>query len=149
MAVPTLILVPTDFSDRATAALDYAVDLAAALGARLCLAHVVSVADTPSEYGLSMTAAMIEKACERQHARLDELSAARAGRATFAPGVITTGDPRAEIEHVARQVGADLIVMGTRGRRGLPRLVLGSVAETVLRVAPCPVLLVRAHADAA
>lgn len=53
------------------------------------------------------------------------------------------GDPALEICEVARQAGHDLIVMGTHGRTGLTRLFLGSVAERVIREAPCPVLVVR------
>ncbi len=53
---------------------------------------------------------------------------------------VTTGDPGVEVLHVARRLHADLIVMATHGRKGLRRLVLGSVAERVVREAPCPVL---------
>lgn len=143
MSLPKLILVPIDFSDRATTALDYAVELAAKLDAKICLVNVVAAQLVTTEYGIPMTTAMMEEAAERQQARLDQMIAARAGKAQFVPAMLVTGDPRAEIEHVARQLRADLIVMGTHGRRGVPRLVMGSVAEVVMRTAPCPVLLVR------
>jgi nucleotide-binding universal stress UspA family protein len=58
--------------------------------------------------------------------------------------MVESGDPRAMIEGVATKLDADLIVMGTHGRRGVRRFLLGSVAEIVARTAPCPVLLVRA-----
>jgi nucleotide-binding universal stress UspA family protein len=66
--------------------------------------------------------------------------------ADLAAGVayrIEDGDPAAEILRVAREIGCDLIVMGTHGRTGLGRLLLGSVAERVLREAPCPVVTVK------
>jgi nucleotide-binding universal stress UspA family protein len=143
MQVPKVILVPTDFSDRATAALDYAVELAAKLDARVCVMNVVTAQLVGAEYGFAMTTPMMDRTCAVQQERLDQLVAARAGKAPFLPCVLTTGDPRAEIEQVAHRVGADLIVMGTHGRRGVPRMILGSVAEAVMRIAPCPVLLVR------
>jgi nucleotide-binding universal stress UspA family protein len=59
------------------------------------------------------------------------------------------GETTSEILRVAEEEGCDLIVMGTKGRTGLARMLLGSVAETVLRQAPCPVLTVRPHARGA
>jgi nucleotide-binding universal stress UspA family protein len=58
---------------------------------------------------------------------------------------LKTGDARDLINQTAAEVGADLIVMGTHGRRGVRRALLGSIAETVVRSAPCPVLTVRTH----
>jgi nucleotide-binding universal stress UspA family protein len=58
--------------------------------------------------------------------------------------VVTTGDTASKIVEIAQRLQADLIIMGTHGRRGLPRVLLGSVAERVLREAPCPVLVTRA-----
>jgi len=63
--------------------------------------------------------------------------------------VMRTGDARDVIVNTAVEVGADLIVMGTHGRRGLRRALLGSVAESVLRHAPCPVLLMRSPPEPA
>ena len=61
--------------------------------------------------------------------------------------LLRTGDARDVINQTAKEVGADLIVMGTHGRRGVTRALLGSVAETVVRTAPCAVLTVRATDD--
>lgn len=143
MSVPKTILVPTDFSETAEAALDYAVDLASKLDAKIHLVSVIGAQLIGSEYGIAMTTSMMEAACGRQQGRLDELVAARASKASFGPAVLETGDARIQIDQVARRIGADLIVMGTHGRQGIQRLLLGSVAEAVSRVAPCPVLLVR------
>jgi len=59
--------------------------------------------------------------------------------------VLRTGDPRDLIIDVARELGADLIITGTHGRRGVRRALIGSIAESVVRTAPCPVLTIREH----
>ena len=79
----------------------------------------------------------------------DELRARLQTLQSGEPGVpveyrLEAGDPATEVLRVAREVPCDLIVLGTHGRTGLTRLVLGSVAEEVLRKAPCPVLTVKA-----
>ena len=60
--------------------------------------------------------------------------------------ILRTGDPRDMILQTAKEIHADLIVIGTHGRRGISRFLLGSVAEAIVRSAPCPVLTVRAKA---
>jgi nucleotide-binding universal stress UspA family protein len=74
---------------------------------------------------------------------------ARAGKAPFAQTSLRFGDPRTEIQAAAAEIGIELIVMGTHGRRGVSRLLLGSVAESIARTAHCPVLLVRAAIESA
>ncbi len=142
--VPKTILVPTDFSANAEEALDYAVALAGKLDARVYVLNVIAMQMFGAEYGVAVTQAMVEDVTRGNQAALDKLIAARTGRSAFGPAQLEYGDARAVIEAVARKLGADLIVMGTHGRRGLKRLLLGSVAESVIRTAPCPVLLVRA-----
>jgi nucleotide-binding universal stress UspA family protein len=79
-----------------------------------------------------------------EHRRALELLAVRRHRqAAFAPPIVEAADPRDLILATAARIDADLIVMGTHGRRGISRLVLGSVAEDIVRRAPCPVLAVR------
>jgi nucleotide-binding universal stress UspA family protein len=63
--------------------------------------------------------------------------------------MLRTGDARDVIVDVAKEIGADLIVMGTHGRRGVRRALLGSIAEGVLRTAHCPVLTIRQHKETA
>jgi nucleotide-binding universal stress UspA family protein len=79
-------------------------------------------------------------------AELDQAVEERRNQASFGEVVLRTGDTRDTIRHVADEVHADLIVMGTHGRRGVSRALLGSIAEMVVRTAPCPVLTVRAKA---
>jgi nucleotide-binding universal stress UspA family protein len=147
MQLPKNILVPIDFSTDSTAALDYAVSLAAKLDARIHLLNVMGAQLIGTEYGIPLTSAMMEDSILRGQDRLDQLVAARAGQAAFGGAILETGDARSQIEQVAQRIGADLIVMGTHGRRGISRMLLGSVAEAVARIAPCPVLFVREGAS--
>ncbi len=149
MHVPANILVPTDFSETADTALDYAVMLAAKLGARIHLLHVTGIPmlGVP-EAGVALTSTMIESIIRNAQHALDRLIDQRRGRAAFAETIQSTGDPRDMILQAAKDTAADLIVMGTHGRRGLKRLLLGSVAEAVVRTASCPVLTVRTAAVA-
>jgi len=143
MTLPTNILVPTDFSETADKALDYAVVLAAKLGARIHLLHVIGIpALGIPELGVAMTSSMIGTLVADAQVALEQAVDRRRGQATFAPPLQRTGDARDTILAAAKEVGADLIVIGTHGRRGLSRMLLGSVTDAVVRMAPCPVLTV-------
>lgn len=142
MPLPKKILVPTDFSESAERALGYAVALAGKLGATV---HVVNSIAIPAlgvpELGVAVASTMMETAVAANQAELDKLAAryAEIGLTTQ----LRTGDARDVIIEVAKEIGAELIVMGTHGRRGVRRALLGSIAEGVLRMAPCPVLTIR------
>ena len=140
----TTIIVPTDFSYASDAALGYARMLAARFGASLHLLHVV---DEPGSW--SEVYAAIPDIRDRLSAdagrRLEALAACIPPPLQVTSAVIC-GAPVPTIVKVAESTGADLIVMGTHGRRGMGHLLLGSVAERVVRLAPCPVLTVRDHA---
>ncbi|MFN3597653.1 MAG: universal stress protein [Rubricoccaceae bacterium] len=144
--MPTRLLVPTDLSPGADAALAYAVRIAETSGADIHLFHVVEALTPgrgPATSSVSMTvAAWAEEtraqALEQMRARAAQYPGVRV--MTERPTYGATGDA---ILEAARRIGADLIVMGTHGRRGLRRLVLGSVAEDVVRHAEVPVLTVR------
>jgi nucleotide-binding universal stress UspA family protein len=148
----TRILVPTDFSETSDAALAYARAIAARFGGTLQLVHVLEdpfvvgplgtelfVTETPA-----LRAALLSDANERLDSRLraDDRERFRASGEV----VIGTG-ARTIVEYAAAQQ-IDLIVMGTHGRGGLSHLLLGSVAERVVRTASCPVLTVRGQAVA-
>jgi len=142
--LPTNFLVPTDFSPTARRALDYAIALAARLGARIHIVHVIGIpALGLPEIGLALTTMTIDSLMADGQAALDRITNECRDQATFGEVVLRTGDARAEILQVATQVHADLIVVGTHGRRGVSRALLGSVAEAIVRMAPCPVLTVR------
>jgi universal stress protein A len=136
--LPKHILVPIDFSPGAQQALDYACALAGKLGA---VVHLVTALGPAGE--LPLSAKLVEELVRENARALEELAAARRDRVAFGAPIVEAADPRDLILATVSRVDADLIVMGTHGRRGLSRLLLGSVAEDVLRRAPCPVLAVR------
>jgi universal stress protein A len=138
------ILVPTDLGEPAEQALDYACELASKLGATVHLLHVIGIqALGLPELGVAVTSSVVDGLISDNQRALDALVTARRGRAKLGHVMLKTGDPRDVIEQTARELDVDLIVMGTHGRHGVARALLGSVAEAVLRIAPCPVLVVR------
>jgi len=141
--LPKHILVPTDLSEGAEQALDYACDLARTLGAQIHLLHVIGVpAIGVPELGLALTSTLIDQMVVDAQGAIDRLARTRC-TAQLGHALVKTGDARDVINQTATELGVDLIVMGTHGRRGISRALLGSVAETVVRSAPCAVLTVR------
>jgi nucleotide-binding universal stress UspA family protein len=129
------ILHPTDFSERSASAFCFAASLARDHGARIVVLHVY-----PPPAGHSETVA------RRQPDGFTQ-SLWQQLKRWQVEGVpvehfLAEGEPAAEILRLAREKDCDLIIMGTHGRTGLRRLLLGSVAEEVMRLAPCPVLTV-------
>jgi nucleotide-binding universal stress UspA family protein len=144
MTLPRTILVPTDFSEQADHALDYAVELATQFGATVHLIHAIAVpAMGVHEIGVAYNAMAMESLTKIAQNALDDRKARYRERIALASARCEVGDARDVIDRTAADLKADLIVMGTHGRRGLRRFFLGSVAETVVRSAPCPVLTVR------
>ena len=135
-----LILCPTDFSPAAAAAFDVACTLARAHGARV---EVLHVAAPVASFG-DVVASQEEGFRDDVRDRLNYVQSS--DPAVGVTHVLLEGKPAEVILDVAQGHGSDLIVMGTHGRSGIGRLVLGSVAEMVLRNAPCPVLSVKATA---
>ncbi len=140
---PKSILVPIDFSVSAEHALDYACGLAEKLGATI---HVVNaIGATLPELSVALSEQMMES-LRREHAKeLQRIVEPRRALAKFGEVLVDPGDARDAILAVAKRLDVDLIVMGTHGRRGVSRVLLGSVAEDVVRRAPCPVLAVRSR----
>jgi nucleotide-binding universal stress UspA family protein len=146
--LPKHILVPTDLGENAQDALDYACELARKLDATIHLLNVIGIpALGVPELGVALTSSVIDQLVAENQQALDELVATRCADTRIGQVLLRTGDARDLINETAREVGADLIVMGTHGRRGLSRALLGSIAETVVRSAPCAVLTVRSHSD--
>ena len=139
------ILVPTDFSECAAAAQATAADLARKLGADIVLLHVLVETPLYGEGLLSGPRVQSVYDAERKWAEsaLDERIAELRGQGIKASRRVTMGIPFEEIVNVAGEEHAEMIVIGTHGRSGLNRALLGSVAERVIRLAPCPVLTVR------
>lgn len=136
------ILVPLDFSCPSMVALDYAVELARSFAATIHLLHVTSpdeAAPTGSAHLMRETAESLMSA----HEKLAQAPEKHPSSFWPANSHIRSGEPFQEICNQAREIGADLIVLATRGHSGLTRILLGSTAERVVRFAPCPVLIVR------
>ena len=139
------ILVPVDFSEGSDAALDWATVLARDTGATLLLVHVEAIPSTTG--GGEYIYAIPEPPTAELAERLEKMVPSD-------PSVpvihrMLTGDPATSILRTANAEDVDLIVMGTHGRRGLTRLLMGSVAEEVVRKAKCPVLTVKQPAPVA
>lgn len=134
------ILVPTDFSDHAAYALAYAFALADKLGATVHLVNAIGAA--LPELTVTLTRPMFDSMRAQSLEGMKELIARRPAGVRIGELIVKDGDARDAIIEAAHDVAADLIVMGTHGRRGLRRVLLGSVAETMVRRAPCPVLTV-------
>jgi universal stress protein A len=137
---PKNILVPTDFSEGADAAANYAFELAAKLGAKVHLLHAYMIPVFPEDGGvmrqlMAETHSLSEKS-------LKEIADKHKNAGTSGTVLTKVGDPRDQILQSALELKADLIVMGTHGRRGIKRMFMGSVAESVVRTAPCAVLVV-------
>lgn len=141
MADFTRILVATDFGKPAARAVQLAAAFAEVFKAKLTILFVFSV---PPTMGLTGGPFPIEKLQEQAREALDAETANLKQRAPGVTSVMRTGSPWEEILREAAEQNADLIVLGTHGRRGLPRALIGSVAERVLRMASIPVLTVAA-----
>jgi nucleotide-binding universal stress UspA family protein len=144
------ILVPTDFSDHAERAFAYAAELAGLYRASLVIGHVyaIPVVYAAGEPIVAMPPPGPDSTIEADlEAGLRALvQRARDAGAADVSVVTTGGEAAHEIVRLARDESADLIVMGSHGRTGIKHLVLGSIAEKVVRLAHCPVLTVGARA---
>jgi nucleotide-binding universal stress UspA family protein len=139
-----VILHPTDFSACSVPAFHLASSLARDYKARLVVLHVTSVPDAAYEgYGAPGSPLLAEEYLSQES---DSLQRVQPDPAVPIERLMEEGDPPTEILRIATQIPADLIVMGTHGRTGLLERLMGSVAEKVVRLAPCPVVTVKAPA---
>ncbi len=143
--VPKTILVGTDFGEASDRALDHAVALAQATNARIVLLHACPVEAFGFPEGPPATRDLLNEMQGAARSALDEVIARRQTARVPIEARVELGDARDALVAAAGQIHADLVVMGTHGRRGVRRALLGSVAESVTRTAPCPVLTVRAE----
>ncbi len=139
------MLHPTDFSDCALHAEAVAADLVGKLGGEIVLLHVLVETPLYGEGILSMPKVRTIYDAQRKWAEqtLEGRVGALRQRGLKASWRSQVGVPFEEIVKIAEEERADMIVTGTHGRSGLDRVLLGSVAERVIRLAPCPVLTVR------
>lgn len=136
------ILFPTDFSEASEAAFQHAVALAQETGARLIIVHVE---EPPLPYGESLATlpASVDQELQKR------LMSIQPSEDVPCEHRLLIGDPASEIVRLAEAEKVDLIVMGTHGRTGLSRLIMGSVAEAVVRRASCPVYTIKQPQEAA
>lgn len=143
----TKILAPIDFSESSTIALEYAADLAARLSVPLVVLHAYEVPSFAFPEGSYIPspeeAARIADAAQRS---LDKATKPIADKGVQVTAKLRIGSAQSEIVATAEDLGCDLIVMGTHGRGFLSRALLGGVTNNVIRLASCPVLVIR-HRD--
>jgi nucleotide-binding universal stress UspA family protein len=140
------ILVPTDFSSHAEEALATATELAKRFGARIVLLHAYHLdvpMMSPMAGGYALPENFYTDLQSHATARVEELARGLAAESVEAVGIAVPEAASLAIVAQAQSLPADLIVMGTRGNTGLKHVALGSVAERVVRAAPCPVLTVK------
>jgi nucleotide-binding universal stress UspA family protein len=138
------ILCPVDFSETSEHSLRYAIDLASRLGATVELVHVYQLPTYALPDGAILARPdFVANLTTELQKQLDELIRRYSGHGVELRGRVVEGMAFAEIDRVAEEGGASLIVMGTHGRTGMKHLLLGSVAERVVRTSKVPVLTVR------
>jgi nucleotide-binding universal stress UspA family protein len=140
------IVVATDLHDQSEAALEYARKLAAGYAARVVLAHGVD----PVDYAAvdSIPGRVLKGLTEQARSALDQLSSDLLREGIPSNSEIRQGAVAQMLVDVARQYGAGLIVMGTRGMQGAGPVIVGSIAEHLVRLSPCPVMAVAADWNA-
>lgn len=138
-----MILIPTDFSELSNEAIDVALPIVKQLGAEVVFLHVLQRLDHPDD----MTALLDEGYAylrDRSTRLLNDLVIQAKQAGVAASTELVNGHPEDEILRMAKKMGADLIMMGTHGRTGFNHMILGSQAERVVRMAPCPVTTIKA-----
>jgi universal stress protein A len=143
------ILVPTDFSEPAQEAFRAAVELAQHFSAQLLLVHVVPPVPVPYQPLISPAPAFditsyLQELVKASQDTLQTYADEHVPQGIPATISVTAGDPAYEILRLAQELESDLIVIATHGHGGWRHLLFGSVAEKVVRQAPCPILVVHA-----
>ena len=148
MAPVRTILVGMDFSPHSAAALDRAVDFARAFGARIHLLHSYAVpVRGVVPYDFSVPDGVWDGVRRAAETKLEEFRQKVVSAGVEASSEVSPDLPSEALLAAASEMGADLIVVGTRGLTGLKHVLLGSVAERTIRLAPCPVLTVKEDTD--
>lgn len=137
------ILVPLDFSESSYKALAYASALAKQFEAKITLLHVVQMTYMVGEYGAIELPELEVQLTTSARSKLESVAREKVPAGQVDGTLIRVGPAVPEIANTAKETNADLLVISTHGYTGLKRIVLGSVAENVVRHAPCPVLVVR------
>ena len=137
------ILAPIDFTETSNRSLEYAVDMAVKFEAALTILHVYQIPLYTFPDGVIVTPAdLASELSTKAQKNLDEAVSQYKSRGIAITGQLANGVSWEEIARITEEASYDLIVMGTHGRRGLPRALMGSVCENVVRTSPVPVLVV-------
>jgi nucleotide-binding universal stress UspA family protein len=141
------ILAPTDFSEYSKQAVASALELAKTFGAKLTILHVIELPPYPVEGYVppSLSATFMDDLERQATTDLAQLVPEAENAGVAVARVVAVGTPYRKIIDLAEAEQVDLIVMATAGRTGFSRLVMGSIAERVVRTASCPVLTIRPH----
>jgi nucleotide-binding universal stress UspA family protein len=143
MAAFKHILVPVDFGQSSARAVELALDLATKFEADLTLLHVWEIPAYAYMEAAALSLDYATPVAEAAQAELDKLLATVKARVPRAKATLLMGIPWQGVMSAIKELGPDLVVMGTHGRRGLSHALLGSVAEKVVRLSSVPVLTVR------
>ena len=145
MKAVTHILVPVDFEQPSLDALEMATDLALQFGAELTVMHAWELPYTAYSYAVGpySTFDLWQPMQDAATERLDATMARVRQRVPNARSLLENGPTATEVQRAIVETGADLVVIGTHGRKGVSRLMLGSVAEKIVRSSPVPVLVAR------
>jgi nucleotide-binding universal stress UspA family protein len=144
MAGLTRILVPTDFTETSDHALTWAIDLAKRLGASITVMHAYEIPIVSFPDGaLLATPEIAGRLADASRTALDAAVQKHAGTGVALDSVLREGAAWEEINAVADLIDADMVVIGTHGRRGFSRALLGSVAENVVRTGHRPIVTIR------
>jgi nucleotide-binding universal stress UspA family protein len=145
MSAPQTLVVATDFGPSADAALDRAIELARKLKARIFLVHTYQLPIVGFPDGaLVASAELISRILDGAQTAFARALESRKDCGVEIKTILKQADPREGILEVANEVQADLIVVGTHGRRGIARALIGSVAESIVRTSSVPVMTVHA-----
>ena len=136
------ILVPIDFSEHSHKALRYALAFANQFGAEVTLVHIVEQMVYPGDW-MYPPMAVTDFAAEKREEMIARLQALDAGSGVKTQHIVRIGRAWQEIIEIAEEMKCDMLILATHGYTGLKHVLLGSVAEKVIRHAPCPVLTVR------
>lgn len=140
------IVYPHDLTELGGAALERAREIAERLDAQLVVTHIVLPLPHPSLYGLARKA-VAEHAWRTARERLDQIVKDVTSAGLRCRSYLDEGDVSSRIAEIAEELDAGLLVVATRGRTGLGRMLLGSTAERIVRRSPCPVLTIKAAVD--
>lgn len=142
------VLVAVDFTETSDKAFDFALELAAKFDAEVIAVHAFEIPVIGFPDGaLVATADIAARIQESARQGLDAAVNSRTGRGVKIESLLREGAAQDEIKAVAEEMGVDLIVIGTHGRKGLARALLGSVAENVIRTVKTPVMVIHGPRD--